>query len=270
MNQMNHGSGRRATTGAVPHVDAAGTSETGSVPYPNEIKFAVKPRQILHMLLMVTALQVVLSTGGQAMIHYFPDFPLRDGVANLFYVDNEQSLPTLYSSTTLLVAALLFGILAYAHGRGGRAYVRHWAALSVVFVLLALDEFGSMHERAIEPLRGLLDIQGGPLWFAWVIPGAIVTALLGIAFLRFFRHLPRNTRRLLWLAGTLFVGGAIGVEMISGSYSAVHGELNMAYVLIVTIEETLEMLGIAALVYALIAYIPVGLPNVKWGLWVTA
>jgi hypothetical protein len=270
VDQLDHGSGRRATTGAAPHIDADGTNETGSVPNPHEFTFAGKPRQILHILLIVTAVLVVLSTVGQAMLYNLPDFPLRDGLADLLYVDNEQSLPTLYSSTTLLVAALLFGLVAYAHSRGGRAYVRHWAVLSIVFGLLALDEFGSIHELTIQPLRDLLDIRGGLLWFAWVIPGAIVTALLGFAFLRFLRQLPRATRRHLWSAAILFLGGAIGVEVVSGAYSAVHGELNMGYVLIVTIEETLEMLGIAALVYALIAYIPVGLPNAEWRLWVAA
>jgi hypothetical protein len=56
--------------------------------------------------LLVTAGPVVLSTAGQAAVYYLPDFPLRDSIANLFYVRMEQNVPTtLYSPMMLLVAA---------------------------------------------------------------------------------------------------------------------------------------------------------------------
>ena len=66
--------------------------------------------------------------------------------------------------------------------------------------------------------------MGGPLFYSWVIPGAALVALLGIALLRFLRSLPRTTRRRLWAAGVLFLSGAIGLEMVGGAYAAVHGE----------------------------------------------
>lgn len=52
------------------------------------------------------------------------------------------------------------------------------------------------------------------------------------------------------------------MELVGASYNAVHGQLDFTYALIVTVEENLEMLGIAVLVYALLAYVPVGLPDV--------
>lgn len=233
------------------------------------IEFAIIPSRVLRMLLVVIGLLVALSTTTRAMVHYLPDFPLRDRTANLFYVDIEQSVPTLYSSVMLLISALLFGVITYAHRRGGHPFVRHWGALSLVFSLLALDEFASLHEQTVEPLRAVLDIEGGPLWFAWVVPAAVAVALFGIAFARFLGHLPRATRRPLSAAAILFVGGAIGVELVGASYSAVHGQLDFTWVLITTVEESLEMLGIAVLVYALLAYVPVGFPDVVWRLRVT-
>jgi hypothetical protein len=244
--------------------------KTSSVSRRREIEFAIVPSQFLRVLLVVTAVLVVLSTAGQVMVHSLSDFPLRDWSANFFYVDGEQNLPSLFSSMMLLLSALLFGVIAHAHRRGGRSYVAHWAALSLVFVLLALDEFASLHEASTAPLRALLNIDGGPLWFAWVIPATAAVAVFGIAFIRFLGHLPRPTRRRLWTAGLLFVSGALGVELIGGSYSAVHGNLGMAWVLIVTIEETLEMLGVVVLVYGLLAYLPVGLPDTAWRLRVAA
>jgi len=103
-----------------------------------------------------------------------------------------------------------------------------------------------------------------------VIPGAALVALFGIALLRFFRHLPRPTRRRLLAAGILFLSGAIGLELVGGAYSAVHAELNMSYVLIATAEETLEMVGAAVLLYGLLAYIPAILPDTGYRVRVIA
>jgi hypothetical protein len=258
--------------GSAPQGDDDGMMDEVSRPdaYPHGIEFAIDPWQVLRILLLIIGVLVALSTATQAMVYYLPDFPLRDPTANLLFVDFERSVPTLYSSVMLLISALLFGTIAHGHRRGGHPYVGHWGTLSLVFSLLALDEFASLHEQTTEPLRALLDIEGGPLWFAWVVPAAIAVALIGIAFARFLGHLPRAARRRLLAAGTLFVGGAIGVELVGASYSAVHGKLDFTYVLIATVEESLELLGGAVLVYALLAYVPVGLPNVIWRLRVAA
>jgi hypothetical protein len=234
------------------------------------IGFFIDPSRVLRILLSVIAALVILSTAGQVMVFNVPDFPLRDGIANLFFVSREQSLPTLYSVVTLLTSALLFGAIAHAHKRAGGAYVRHWAALSFLFMLLAVDEHASLHEQTSDMVRGLLDVAGGPLWFTWVVPAGALTAAFAIAFLPFLRHLPRLTRRRLLTASMLFVGGAIGLEMVAGWWSAIHGEQNPIYIVIVTVEETIEMLGIALLVYALLAYIPVGLPDARWRLQISA
>ena len=253
---------------ATPHHPGADAvhAPTTRASRPRDIEFVINPRRVLRVLLTVTAILVVLSTAGQAMFYYLPDFPLRDPLANVFYVDREQSLPTLYSSLMLLVGAVLSGVIAYTLSRTERAYVRHWAVLSLLFALGAVDEFVSVHENAIALLRKLLDIQGGPLWNAWVLPGAAAVAVFAVAYLRFLRHLPRSTRRRMWTGGLLFVGGALGVELVGGSYSAVHGQLNMGFVLIATVEETLEMLGAAVILYGLLAYIPVILLDAGWRL----
>ncbi len=231
-----------------------------------DIRFTIAPSQVLRFLMLVTAILVVLSTAGQAIVYFLPDLPLRDGIANLFYVGWEQNLPTLFSTMLLLLSALLFEVIAHAHRRAGGNYVRHWGVLSLVFLLLAFDEFGSVHEQATRRLRSLFDIQGGPFRYAWVIPAGAAVLLLGAVLLRFLRHLPRPTRRRLWLAAVLFLSGALGLELVEGAYSSIHGKLNIVYVVMITVEETLEMLGLAVLVYALLAYIPVGFPDVGWRL----
>jgi len=228
------------------------------------LEFAIHPRWVLRALLIVTAILVVLSIAGQVAVYYLPDFPLRDTLANLFDVDNEENLPTLYSVLMFLVAALLCGFIARAHSRADGRNVRYWSALSVVLALFAIDEFVRLHEQAGTPVREGLGITGGPFYFAWIIPAAAVVAIFGITMLRFLRQLPLPTRHLLLTAAVCFLGGAIGLEMVGGAYRASHVGKNMAYALITTVEESLEMLGTAILLYALLHYISVVFPETNW------
>jgi hypothetical protein len=246
-----------------PHVPGDETNDGRSLPRPRAPNLTIDPARVLRLLLTVTAILIVLSLVGQAMVLYLPDFPLRDGVANTLYIDREQNVPTLYSSMALLVAASLSGLIAFAHARGRGRDVRSWAVLAVVFLLMAVDESAGLHEESAEPLRELLGIERGPLFFAWVIPGAAVVVLLAAMLARFLQHLPKSTRRRFLAAGALYVGGAIGVEMVGGWYASGRGTSELGYVLIATVEEALEMLGIAVLVHALLAYIQVELPDIR-------
>jgi hypothetical protein len=47
------------------------------------------------------------------------------------------------------------------------------------------------------------------------------------------------------IAGAIFVGGALGVEMILGYWTDLHGEENLTYGMIDWVEESLEMCGMS-------------------------
>lgn len=229
-----------------------------------DIGFAIVPLRVLRILLLVVTLLVALSIAGQAMVHYLPDFRYRDSIARLVYVDEEQSLPTLYSLLVLLADASVFAVIADAHRRTSRAHAWSWAALSLLFVGLALDEVLSLHERTVGPLRELFGIEGGPFWYAWVVPAILAVTVFVIAFSGFYRRLDRPTRRRLGAAGALFVSGAVGIEMIGGWYASGHGPDTMTFAFLATAEEALEMLGATLALYGLLSHIPIDLPDVAW------
>ena len=94
------------------------------------------------------------------------------GLAWLFYVDNEQNIPTFFSVFLLLFAALLLLIIAVLERNRTASHVLHWAILSLGFLYIAADEFIALHERLVKPMRKLLgDGNLGVFYFAWVIPG---------------------------------------------------------------------------------------------------
>jgi hypothetical protein len=80
-------------------------------------------------------------------------------------------------------------------------------------------------------------------------------AIFVLGYYRFLMLLPRRTRSLFIAAGTIFVGGALGVEAVSGMQASLHGQQNLTYHAIITAEELFEMAGIVVFVYALLDYI---------------
>lgn len=219
-----------------------------------KLEFFVSARKAARFLLTVVTVLVLLSLIGQFNHYFLPDYPSRELFAQLTNVDEEVNFPTLYSSSALLVSSALLAIIAYAKKLAGERYVQYWGALSIIFMVLSLDEFLGLHEKVIEPLRHTLK-AGGLFYYTWVIPGAIFVLVCLLSFMRFLAALPVKTRRVILIAATVYIGGALGVEMLDGYYAQMYSNDNMMYSILTTIEESMEMLGIVIFIYALLSYV---------------
>jgi hypothetical protein len=87
-----------------------------------------------------------------------------------------------------------------------------------------------------------------------VIPGGVLVLAFCGAYLRFFLDLAPRFQRLFGAAGLLYVGGALGVEMLGARHADLHGLDNLAYRMYQTVEESLEMFGLVLLIGALLRY----------------
>ena len=189
---------------------------------------------------------------------------MREPFVKLFGLNREANVPTFYSTFALLLSSAFLAIIAFAKKKENAPYRLHWKVLSVIFLFLSLDEAAHLHEMTIKPLRSALNASGF-LLYTWVILGIVFSLIVLLAYLRFLADLPRKSRNLFLVAGALFVGGALGMEMISGYYDSsyvtqpwTHSRfcdfhLNLASLR--TVEELLEMLGIVVFIYALMSYI---------------
>ena len=214
----------------------------------------ISPRRFAKALTVVVLCLTLASIAGMSYTYGVlksGDHPV--GVVRLFNVDSELNIPTWYQSSTLLFCAILLAMIASAKKRAGARYALHWRALAIIFLFLSLDEEAAIHEMTIMPLRSALN-AGGLLYFTWVIPGAAFVLLIGAAYLGFLADLPAKTRRLFLVAGTTFVGGALGIEMVAGLFAQSYGGGDMRYIMISTVEELLEMVGIVVFIYALMSY----------------
>lgn len=219
----------------------------------------LRPRTLLSLLSLL-ALSLLLAHLITQALKYFWGHDYQLGFERLFNLDRENNIPSWYSSSALLLCSALLAMIWLAKKQARERYVAHWAALSMIFLALSLDEAASLHERAIDPLRQALHATGY-LYYTWVVPGIALVLVIGLCYLPFLAHLPTRTRRLCLLAGSLYVGGAVGVEMLGAQYHSLHGVDTqagvdtMAYALIVACEEGLELLGILVFIYALSSYL---------------
>lgn len=217
-------------------------------------QISLKPSTIARILGAVACLLVLASIGGQ-----FSKFVLGHDTLNwlvrLFYVDMEKNIPTFFSVLLLIFSSLLLAIITLINRKKRTVHVLKWAILSSGFMYLAYDEAFQVHEKLIKPIRILLGGDNlGVFYFAWVIPGIALVLVLALFFLRFMLHLPTKTRLSFLVAVILFIGGAIGVELIGGRYAELNGTQNLMYSMIATIEESLEMGGLIVFIWALLRY----------------
>ena len=213
---------------------------------------AVHPWKVSRLLGAAAVLLVMASSAGQ-LITYWSGHPEVYGLVHLFFLGDEGNVPTYFSAVILLLGALLLAVIAVLKGQSGDRYRRYWAALSFVFVYMSVDEAAQVHELMSRPVEELLgQSPGGIFSYAWVIPGLAIMCLVALLFLRFVLHLPPKIRWMAIAAGAMFFGGAIGFELIEGRFDALYGHTNLAFSLITTVEETLEMAAVILWDHALL------------------
>ncbi|MBW4681898.1 MAG: hypothetical protein KME19_17540 [Microcoleus vaginatus WJT46-NPBG5] len=223
-----------------------------------QFTLSVSPKKITKIL---TSIVIFFTVAGVAVQVAKYGFNYREDWLKLFNLDKELNYPAWYASFTLIFCSLLLTTIASAKKIEGDRYFRHWKALSIIFLIFSLDEAISIHEILIIPdLRRFLNL-GGIFYYVWVIPAIVFVGLVGLAYYKFIKHLPKQTMILFLLAGGLYIGGALGMEMIGGYYTDFYGKNNLTYALITCLEEVLEMAGIVVFIYGLLDYMRLYLKN---------
>lgn len=251
----------RLSSACTDELADAAASSTG-----DSISFAVvTPRRVALMLGSAAFLLMAVSatidvaynlTGRNAGV--------LEKLVKAFSADMELNVPNFFSMLMLLVAAGLFGLVAAVHRQTAAPYVWHWTALSLGFAFMAFDEIVSAHEKLIEPMRSVLGAERlGVFYYAWIVPAIALVFVLGIVFLRFWWKLPAPTRAALFIAGCLYLGGAVGMELLGGRHVEIYGK-DVAYAVLTTVEESLEFAGLVVLIYGMVGHLSVKVKKVEF------
>lgn len=176
------------------------------------------------------------------VVHYLV-YEIPWVIRQLFDVDEENNIPTWFSSANLMLTAALTLLLASGKWQHGDRWRVHWSLLGWGFLLLSLDEMAGLHES----LNSVTEAS----WAVYALP---LVPVLAIVFFRFLYYLPARTASMFILSGLIFLGGAIGVELYTEPYLD-NDELNtLAYNLWTPVEEGMEMFGVILFQYALLDY----------------
>ncbi len=171
----------------------------------------------------------------------------------LFDLNKEANIPTWYSSLILFLSSCLLFFISYYKGNKD-SNQKYWKVLAIIFLYLSVDESSSIHETLNNPVRSLLHLSGIFYW-SWIVPAAFVLVILFFYFFRFLLSLPKHTRNLFLLSATIFVIGAMGLEMIGGLLYSNQMDNSLASKTENFFEEVMEMAGVLIFIYSLLKYI---------------
>ena len=209
---------------------------------------------------------ILLAIAGAAveLIRFYTGHDSLYGLSRLFDLGQEANVPTFFSALLLLTASSLLTIISFAKWQSSDRFAKHWTTLAAGFFYLALDESAQIHELLILPMRTLLGrYSEGIFYFAWVVPGIAIIAILAFTFFRFWRSLDRSAMIYFAVSGVLYVGGAVGIEMVDGLVAAMFGKDNLLYNMLVVVEEGMEMSGVILFIAGLLRYLRDHAPTVE-------
>lgn len=220
----------------------------------HEPVFTLYPRRIAGVLSIVTALLVIAHLVFSINDAYVElDFPGSTQLYVIFDMHGEVTVPTWYSSSVLLLCAFALAGVSMLAFRDRDHFRFHWAGLALIFLGLSVEESVDLHGAVSRQIQTAFETSGA-LAYPWVVPAAVLTLVVGVLYIRFLRSLDRRTRRLFIIAGALYVGGALGLEVVQAAYDSSVGD-DVVYLIMVTVEETMEIAGAIVLLYATLTYL---------------
>ena len=233
--------------------DTSGAAAGGSAILSGTLQLGVTPRSLAGAFGTVVALLLVLHCAVQTARFMTGDDRFY-GLVYMFSVGSDGNIPTFYSAFALLFCSGLLALTGLLTSVSKKPMKTYWYVLALIFVFLATDEMLELHEKLIEPLRAALQTSG-MFHYAWIIPYAIATGAIGGVYLKFLLSLPRRTGIGFVISGSIFIAGAVGLEMVGGVLFESVGGKSPGYVVAQTIEEALEMIGIVMFIYFIADYI---------------
>lgn len=217
----------------------------------------IHPRKILFELLYLILFLLILNVASYLFLLY------ENGNPEEFYFrktnfNTEKNLPSVFSSLLHFSSCLLLLQIGLSKKRVLRTKF-FWFFLSFFFLFTSLDELLRIHEKVGLAFSEAFETSGIFL-FSWVIPYAIGLVMIFLFIMRPLFSLDKVTLRNFIISGSLFLFGAIGVEIFSGWYfEKFQLDLTQLFVLpdafiLSTIEELLEMIAVSYFIYSLLLF----------------
>jgi hypothetical protein len=173
-----------------------------------------------------------------------------------FFFDDEESIPTYFSAINLLFAGILLALITNLKSKVNDPFTMRWKILSILFILLSIDEIAGFHEMTIDPMVRVYQLSGY-MRFPWVILGLIFMTGFSLYYFQFLKALPRPYIKGFFYSCLIFLSGSIGLEIISAKIfiSLEQSPKDLMYNIVTTLEESCEMIGIIMFINVLLSYL---------------
>ncbi|XYJ10712.1 hypothetical protein ACSUZJ_01665 [Telluria sp. B2] len=213
----------------------------------------------LHRKLLFVALLLVLAHGAAMALKYYAGNDMALGLVPLFDFYEEHNVPTYFSSLNLLLTSCLLFATAHLAREAGHKDVLAWRILAAGFLFMSVDEFADLRiilSKIVKSVAGAHFEAVPVLSVAWTIPVAAIVVAVALYMIPFLLRLKKVYMFNFALAGAAFVFAAIGFETIEGHHVAQTGGVrDVAFMLMVTAEETMEIFSILYFQYFVLRYI---------------
>jgi hypothetical protein len=134
----------------------------------------------VRILILITAVLVVLSVLANLSTFVLGHGNLL-GLIPKFNMDKEANIPTLFSVLLLLFSAMLFYTVGRTVDAAHPPIRRRYTILAFIFLYIGIDEFATLHELLINPLRAFGNFSG-VLHFSWVVAAIPLLLLFALYY----------------------------------------------------------------------------------------
>ena len=212
----------------------------------------VNPKKITLLMLKINMGLVLLNILGQVIGILIES---KSGSAFLEF-SQKQSILRLYSTQLLVLCSTLFLFIALKRKGESSGGYYYWMGLFVIFFFLAIAKDTSLDEQLGALLQILLGISRSTVF---VIAYAVAMIIIPAIYLKFFLHLPANTK--IWfVAGSItFLTGAFLLDLLTAYLGRMLDYRTITYIISSSLEVLLESSGIIILIFTLLSFISIEL-----------
>ena len=211
-------------------------------------------RRVVAAFVVATVVVLALGVGSQ-WYKYATGHDHVRGILPRLDLNEERGLPAAFSALLLGFTGTVAGVVALLERARRSRWWRHWAGLSAILALMSIEEVADFHTIEIIPREQAVQLTGF-LHMTWVIFGAAFVLLFAATYFRFWWRMAPGTRRRFFLAGAVYVGGALVMEMVGGRFYLENGG-GLPLAMVLAVEEALELAGVLLLLAALFHHLQV-------------
>lgn len=208
-------------------------------------------RSIAKVLITLLVIVALLHIAAMLLQHFAPHSWLGSN-ASMFDVDQEHNVPTVFNG--LLWGAAAFMVLLLAVRPQKLVARARWAFISLLFFYFGFDEILVIHENLAKPVRHMLHIGDGNIFYhAWIIPALVVAAGIAVLY-KLTASKPRPSAEQKTILKLLLIL-ALGDVFLEAIGTQLYGNQLFYKLGPVLIEEMFEMSMISLMLYRLTTYV---------------